>query len=582
MSPSRPRWFKMSVAAIHRVGALEAEAGMRRRLPKGLILMVLYCFSMLASQAQIPSAVPQPSPAPPPPQITPDPLGRETPLGTVFGFIKAAQEENYQLALRYFQATSRRKPRQEDEKLVHQLNMILNLRFGPFLNQISKDPAGRLDDGLPADKEKVGEINIGDTKFTLLLVRVSDKEGGKIWLISSETLAGVPDFYDLLGFPRLEAKLPRWLVDYRPWSMPLWQWIASAWLVPFAFGLAWFFVLRARLCYRLVMRQRNKPIEGAGSLSEVGPATLLAGLYLHYRFVGLLGASLLYRQYYKLIVGAMLAFGLYWVIVRLTDFIVARIERGLAGRGKGSAHSLLVLGSRAFDALVFVAIALLVLRSWGVDVTTALAGIGIGGIGLRVGAPKTFENLFGGGSVIRDNVLRVGDVCKVGNQLGRVEDIGLRSTQIRTLDRTLVSIPNGTTATANLENYSKRDKILFKQIVGLRRETSADQLRYVLAEVRRLLYEHSKVESATARVRLVHFADASLNIEVFAYVCTTEAEQFLATQEDLLLRILDIVEKSGTQLAIAAQTVYLTRDKGLNPEKTSAAEAVVNRWRENG
>ena len=553
---------------------------MHRRLPKGLILIVLCCFSMLASQAQIPSAAPQQPPAPQ--QVTPDPLGRETPLGTVFGFIKAAQEENYQLAVRYFQATSRRKPRQEDEKLAHQLNMILNLRFGPFLNHISKDPAGRFDDGLPADKEKVGEINIGETKFTLLLVRVSDKEAGKIWLISSETLAGVPDFYDLLGFPRLEAKLPRWLVDYRPLSMPVWQWIAIALLAPFAFGLAWFFVLLARLCHRLVMRWRKKPIEGARSLSAVGPITLLAALYLHYRFVNLLGASLLYRQYYKLIVSAMLAFGLYWVIARLTDFIVARIERGLAGRGEGSAHSLLVLGSRAFDALVFVAIALLVLRSWGVDVTTALAGIGIGGIALGLGAQKTFENLFGGVSVISDNVLRVGDICKVGNQVGRVEDIGLRSTQIRTLDRTLVSIPNGTTATANLENYSKRDKILFKQIVGLRRETSADQLRYVLAEVRRLLYEHSKVESATAQVRLVHFADASLNIEVFAYVCTTEAEQFLATQEDLLLRILDIVEKSGTQLAIAAQTVYLTRDKGLNPEKTSAAEELVNRWRENG
>src|SRR3989441_11172653 len=185
---------------------------MHRRLPKGLILIVLCCFSMLASQAQIPSAAPQQPPAPQ--QVTPDPLGRETPLGTVFGFIKAAQEENYQLALRYFQATSRRKLRQEDEKLVHQLNMILNLRFGPFLNQISKDPAGRLDDGLPADKEKVGEINIGETKFTLLLVRVSDKEAGKIWLISSESLAGVPDFYDLLGFPRFEAKRARCLVDY--------------------------------------------------------------------------------------------------------------------------------------------------------------------------------------------------------------------------------------------------------------------------------------------------------------------------------------------------------------------------------
>src|SRR2546425_12561584 len=121
---------------------------MHRRLPKGLILMVLYCFSMLASQAQIPSAAPQQSPAPPPPQIIPDPLGRDTPLGTVFGFIKAAQEENYQLASRYFQATSRRKPRQEDEKLAHQLNVILNLRFRPFLSDISKDLPGGLNERL--------------------------------------------------------------------------------------------------------------------------------------------------------------------------------------------------------------------------------------------------------------------------------------------------------------------------------------------------------------------------------------------------------------------------------------------------
>src|SRR2546428_13161624 len=127
---------------------------MHRRLPKGLILIVLCCFSTLASQAQIPSAAPQQPPAPQ--QVTPDPLGRETPLGTVFGFIKAPQEENYQLAVRYFQATSRRQPRQEDEKLAHQLYMILNLRFGPFLNHISKNPAGTFGAGAATDNLKLG------------------------------------------------------------------------------------------------------------------------------------------------------------------------------------------------------------------------------------------------------------------------------------------------------------------------------------------------------------------------------------------------------------------------------------------
>ena len=146
--------------------------------------------------------------------------------------------------------------------------------------------------------------------------------------------------------------------------------------------------------------------------------------------------------------------------------------------------------------------------------STALAGLGIGGLAIGFGAQKTIENLFGGVSVLGDEVFRVGDVCRFGDRTGVVEDIGLRSTRIRTDERTLVAIPNGTVATINLENLSRRDKILFKTNLGLRLDSKPDHMRFVLAEIRRLLYSHPKVETKTVRVRLIDIAGSSLSIEL--------------------------------------------------------------------
>jgi MscS family membrane protein len=160
------------------------------------------------------------------------------------------------------------------------------------------------------------------------------------------------------------------------------------------------------------------------------------------------------------------------------------------------------------------------------------------------------------------------------------EDIGLRSTRIRTLDRTVVAVPNGQMAAESLENYGARDKIWFRPTIGLRYETRADQLRYVLAEVRRMLYEHPMVETGTARIRFVRFGGSSLDLEVFAYVLTSDYGRFLEVQEDLLLRIMDIIEASGTGVAFPSSTTYLARDSGLDEAKTQRAVATVKRWRE--
>jgi MscS family membrane protein len=179
-----------------------------------------------------------------------------------------------------------------------------------------------------------------------------------------------------------------------------------------------------------------------------------------------------------------------------------------------------------------------------------------------------------------DEVFRVGDVCRFGDRTGVVEDIGLRSTRIRTDERTLVAIPNGTVATINLENLSRRDKILMKTTLGLRPESKADHVRFVLAEIRKLLYSHPKIETQSVRVRLTDIAGASLSIEVFSYILTRDFNEYAAIREDLLLRIMDVMEDSGGGLALPSQTLYITRDAGLEKEKADTAAKKIAELRE--
>jgi MscS family membrane protein len=204
--------------------------------------------------------------------------------------------------------------------------------------------------------------------------------------------------------------------------------------------------------------------------------------------------------------------------------------------------------------LIIIAGATVLFYLAGLNLTAVLTGLGVGGIAVAFAAQKTLENLFGGVMIISDQPIRVGDYCKAGEFQGTVEDIGLRSTKLRTLNRTVVSVPNGQLATMSLENFTLRDKILFHHKLQLRYDTSADQLRYVIAEIRKVLYEHPKVETATARVRFTGFHVSAVKLEVFAYVLETVYENFLAIQEDILLRCIDIVEKSGTTFALPSQT----------------------------
>jgi MscS family membrane protein len=212
----------------------------------------------------------------------------------------------------------------------------------------------------------------------------------------------------------------------------------------------------------------------------------------------------------------------------------------------------------------------------GVNLSAALAGLGIGGIAVALAAQKTIENLFGGLSILTDRVIRVGDLCRVGETSGVVEDIGLRSTRIRTFERGLICVPNGSLATANVENLSARDKMRVFCKIGLRYETSRAQLELVLAQIGTMLRNHPRVESASAWIRLAKLADSALELEMQAYVLTRNFDDFTAVRETLLLRVLDIVGDCGTALAYPSQTVYFAGDAERAEMKTQAGRGELS------
>ena len=500
-----------------------------------------------------------------PAKTSSDPLGRETPYGTVFGFLEAAQSGRYSIAVQYLQMSAAQR-RSEGEALAQKLKAVMDTSFAGSLKNVSTQPEGRPQEGVPSDRQQLGTMVSGDAEVELELARVSDPNAGRIWLIDSETLAKIPELYDQVEARQVETRLPAWVVKHQFAGMPLWQWFALLILIPVAGGLAWLLLRVGQLpMHWWAHRHGHVELE---SRRVSGAAWLLLGTLIHRILAEYLGMPLLQRHYYTQVTTVALIIGGNWILWRVVRWFLRRVRNQALAHGHGGTGSLMLLGERMIKAAIFVMAVFFVLATLGFNMSTALAGLGIGTLAIGFGAQQTIANLFGGVSVLGDEVIRVGDVCKFGDRTGTVEDIGLRSTRVRTDERTLLAIPNGTVATINVENLSRRDKILFKTILGLHLDTTSAQVNAVLAEIRRVLAENPKIEKTTIRVRLVELASAAINLELVSYVLTRDFEEFAAVREEVLLRIMNLVEDSGASLAQPAQKLYLSSD---SDDKTKAA-----------
>jgi len=499
-----------------------------------------------------------------------DALGRDTPYGTVYGFLQAAESGNYSLAAQYLQMSPARR-RSEGDALAMKLYVVMNQLFAGSLRP-SRDPAGTPQEDVPLDRQKLGTMSAGDMQDDLELVRVTDANAGKIWLIASDTLVKVPELYDQIEAHQVETKLPPWMVKHQLAGMSLWQWFALLLLIPAAAAAAWLLLVLLQIPLRFWAR-RHGQAELARWRSVSGPAWLFAGAILHRILASYLGLPLLPRHYYNQLIAVAVIVGMFWILWRIIRWFLQRVRNRALARGHSGTGSLMLLGERIIKAVVVVMALFLILGVLGFNMSTALAGVGIGTLAVGFGAQQTIANLFGGVSVLGDEVIRVGDVCKFGDRTGTVEDIGLRSTRVRTEERTLLAIPNGTVATINVENLSRRDKILLKAVLGFHLDTSSEQIRAAIAEIKRVLSGNPKIEKSSIRVSLIELSPAALNVELVSYVLTQDFNVFAEVREVVLLQIMRFVEDSGASLAQPSQTLYLSQDDGAVKDKIKAAAA---------
>jgi MscS family membrane protein len=479
-----------------------------------------------------------------------DPLGRSSPQESVFQFLEACHSRDYSKAIHYLDLR-RMAPADRAKngpELARQLEDLLD--DTPFdITLLSRDPDGDQADGLSAARERLATFHIDGQTLELQLERVALKPGFQVWLVSADSVAMVPQAHQIVAETPFEKKLPQPLVTFEIFDTPVWRWIALV-IMALALWIVTGFLSRALLA--LV-----RPIMNAPTFR--GP--LRAGLAVAgFRVaIEIAPPSTLPRLFIERAMGLFFSLGIAWAGAVVVDLIGDRWRSRLDPRAQAVSFSVLPLGRQVLKLSLFLVAILSVLGAWGYNTSAILAGLGVGGLAIALAAQKTIENLFGGISVIGDRPVLVGDVCRFGDHTGEVMHIGLRSTRIRTPDRTIISVPNGQFSSIALENISGRDKIWFHPTLNLRRDTTSDQLLRVLSSFREILTGNPKVEIGKMPVRFVGVGAYSLDIEVVAYATTSDYDEFLALQQELLLKMLQAVEHAGTALAVPLQEQFALR-----------------------
>ena len=357
----------------------------------------------------------------------------------------------------------------------------------------------------------------------------------------------------------------------------VWQWIGLVVAIPLlaaaAVAIFWLF-------HRSAMRRRPPLDSWLKPLAPLGVALIVTAVtYLIDEVINITGTTM---EVIKTIGSAIVIAMTAWAIVAFCKAIAETFIHSPKIREEGIDASMLRISAAVIGFSVAAWLVIDGARDLGADMIPVLAGLGVGGLAVALAAQKTIANFIGSMILFANRPVRVGDFCRYGDQIGTVESIGLHSTRIRSLERTIVTVPNAEFSDMKLDNFTARDQRLLQTTLRLRYDTTEDQLRFVLARLRALLLGHPMVTPDPARVRFVDYGASSKDIEIFAYLRCRDQDSFLAIKEDILLRIGEAIKAAGTGFALPSQTAYLGRDGGLDTERLEQAETEIHHLRMTG
>jgi MscS family membrane protein len=481
-----------------------------------------------------------------------------SPRASIGGFVAAARDGDFARAAHWLDPLSPDVGRR-GETLAQRLTAVLDTHLALDTASLSPLAVGDTSDGLHPDREQLGEIadRAGRVHPIYLARRVAS--GEPRWVFAGSAIPLIDLLYEELPDGWVRAHLPRALLGAGPFGILWWQWLGLVTLIVVAAAIGWLLAKPTQWLFKKAVAGTATEFDDALAASAAGPFALLwaiaaARVLLHWIALGPTAMGFIVD-----LQRAIAVIAVFWIFLRAIGVMQDVLPRSDWATRNPSLRTLIPFGGRIARVVVFAFGLLTVVATFGYPIATILAGLGIGGIAVALGAQKSLEHFFGSVSIGVDQPFRVGDWVSVAGISGSVEEIGLRSTRIRTLGRTLVSIPNGVLAETQSENFGQRDRFALHTTIGVEYGTSVATLRLVRDRIREMLLAHPKLWGGKAGVSFVNFGGSSLDVEILCWLSVADMDEFKLVREEIFLRVMEIVEAAGASFAFPSQTLYIKR-----------------------
>jgi len=472
----------------------------------------------------------------------------KTPLSTIITISEALIANDFKTAGEFLDLRFVNIENKNAENLIRQLSIIWSKQHILDISTLSNDPNGHIDDGLPSYRDLLGVIKFGNDRVPIYLQRVPDSQGGKIWKISNYTVSKIPKLWNEFGYHPLAESIAQYLPSFTIFDMENWQFVSFFLILV----ISWYITALIRwLMLKLVTFSNTYKLAFQKFIRV--PVRMFLYFILIQWLIGQLGLSVSARIW--LDSGAVNYLAAVFITLGIIEFIFAFYSN------RKSENKNLIGVMRPVVTTLKIAVVVVMILNWfddaGFDINTILAGLGIGSFAIALAAQKSLENVIGAMTILIAKPIKPGDLCCIGDVMGVVEEIGLRSTIIRKLNRTVVHVPNSVIISEKIENFTEIDYRQYSKNIRIRLITPPEKMRILLSALETLITNNEMVLDFDSRVRFEAITEDAFIIAIFAYIDTRLLSELKAFEEDINLKILEIIRINDIDLAIPERQISI-------------------------